>query len=67
MRVVGVAAGRPLDGAVPAFSERRIPLRRAGTPEEIAEAVFFVASDEAAFMVGETLRVDGGWTADHLF
>ncbi len=64
VRVVGVAAGLPLDEAV---SERRIPLRRAGMPEEIAEAVFFVASDEAAFMVGETLRVDGGWTAYHLF
>jgi NAD(P)-dependent dehydrogenase (short-subunit alcohol dehydrogenase family) len=35
--------------------------------EEIAEAVFFVASDEASFIVGETMRVDGGWTAYHLF
>lgn len=68
VRVVGVAAGLPPDrDPAAAISERRIPLRRAGTPEELAEAVFFVASDEAAFIVGETLRVDGGWTAYHLF
>lgn len=39
---------------------RRIPLRRAGRPHEQAAAVLFLASDEAAFISGQTLIVDGG-------
>lgn len=40
-----------------------VPLKRAGTPEEIAEAIVFVASQKASFMTGEVLRVNGGRTA----
>lgn len=40
-----------------------IPLRRPGWPNDIAAAVLFLASDEAGFITGQTIAVDGGWTA----
>ena len=40
-----------------------IPLHRMGTPDEIAEAIVFLASDKAAFITGATLAADGGATA----
>jgi 3-oxoacyl-[acyl-carrier protein] reductase len=37
-----------------------IPLGRTGKPEEIAAAVVYLASDEAAYITGQALRVNGG-------
>jgi NAD(P)-dependent dehydrogenase (short-subunit alcohol dehydrogenase family) len=40
-----------------------VPLKRGGRPEEIADAIVFVASDKAAFITGQIIRVNGGKTA----
>ena len=37
------------------------PLNRIGTPEDAAEAIFFLASDKAGFITGQVLSVDGGF------
>ena len=41
----------------------RLPIKRFGTSEEIAAAVVYFASDEAAYTTGATLYIDGGWLA----
>ena len=50
--------------SLPAKDERRdsVPLRRYGTSEEIAATIAFLASDDAAYITGQNLRVDGGLT-----
>jgi 3-oxoacyl-[acyl-carrier protein] reductase len=53
------AQGMALADAV-AASERSIPLRRYGTPEEFAVLATFLCSDQAGYVTGEQLRVDGG-------
>jgi NAD(P)-dependent dehydrogenase (short-subunit alcohol dehydrogenase family) len=51
----------------PEFMEayrRRLPLRRLGKPEDVAGAFAFLASDDAAFITGETIVIDGGQLAE---
>lgn len=48
--------------AAEAEIKKRIPVRRLGKPEDIAQAVAFLASDEASYITGQVLRVDGGLT-----
>ena len=67
VRVNAVAPGFISTEMITAMPEKvlegmksRTPLRRLGDPRDIANAYLFLASDEAAFITGETLRVDGG-------
>jgi NAD(P)-dependent dehydrogenase (short-subunit alcohol dehydrogenase family) len=46
------------------FLESQVPNKRIGTPEEIANAIVFISSDKASYIVGASLAVDGGMTAD---
>ena len=48
--------------AVKAEVLKLIPLRRFGTPEDVARAVLFLASEDASYITGATLVIDGGWT-----
>ena len=38
----------------------RVPMRRLGKPEEVAAAVLFLASAQASYITGSTLKIDGG-------
>ena len=51
-------AGESLDAL-----RARQPIGRLGTPEEIAESIWYLASDEAGFVTGSALVIDGGLTA----
>ena len=56
------ALGGPMGDRLRRYSTSHL-VGRLGYPEEIARSVAFLASDDAAFVTGETLRVDGGFTA----
>ena len=43
-----------------AAAATQIPVQRVGHPEDIANAIAFLASDQASFITGQTLYVDGG-------
>ncbi len=51
------------DAEVRAAFNRFIPMQRYGTPEEIAAAAAFLCSDDASYITGHTLAVDGGFLA----
>jgi 3(or 17)beta-hydroxysteroid dehydrogenase len=54
---------RTADPEVRAKMLQQVPMGRAGRPEEVANAVLFLASDEASYITGAELYVDGGYLA----
>jgi len=54
------------EAAIQELVERQVPLGRQGTAEEIADAVAFLCSDDARYITGHALVVDGGLTATNL-
>lgn len=66
-----IDSGRPdieqykQDPAVMQFWRDMTVLDRLGRPEEVAAAALFLASDEASYITGQNLAVDGGWTIGH--
>lgn len=59
----GSVPKRQVDEALDQLAATQIPLRRLGTPDDVAGAAAFLASDDAAFVTGVALPVDGGWLA----
>ena len=55
--------GRAVEPRWLEYSHARTPLPRLGRSEDVANAALFLASDEASFITGENLMVDGGWMA----
>ncbi len=52
------------DEFVNAYIQNKIPLRRTGKPEEVAAVIAFLASDDASFVHGDAILIDGGQLAD---
>ena len=55
--------GRAVEPRWISYSEARTPAPRLGTPLDVARAALFLASEEASFVNGHNLMVDGGWMA----
>lgn len=63
LEVGRLLAGSDDPAAMRSSLEARQPIGRLGTPEEVAGAALYLASDQAAFITGTGLMLDGGWTA----
>ncbi len=62
-KILTSVASHPVDSDRLAYSKARTPWARLGRPSDVANAVLFLASDQATYITGENLMVDGGWMA----
>lgn len=62
-KILTGAPGLAVDPARVENARRRTPWPRFGTPDDVANAAVYLASDRATFMTGSNLVVDGGWLA----
>jgi len=66
VRVNTISPGGILDNQPLSFQEAynsKVPMRRMGRPQDIAGVVAFLLSDDAGYITGQNIIVDGGWTA----
>lgn len=66
IRVNAVSPGGIFDHQTESFVDRyekKVPLRRMGVPEDISPSVAFLLSDDAKYITGQNLIIDGGWTS----
>jgi 3-oxoacyl-[acyl-carrier protein] reductase len=60
---VGAREGKTGEQALSEFVMANIPMERVGMPEEVASVVMFLSSDEASYITGAVIPIDGGLTA----
>jgi NAD(P)-dependent dehydrogenase (short-subunit alcohol dehydrogenase family) len=66
IRVNCMSPGGVFDNQNPIFVnnyEKKVPMRRMGIPQDMADPIVFLLSDSASYITGQNLVVDGGWTA----
>jgi NAD(P)-dependent dehydrogenase (short-subunit alcohol dehydrogenase family) len=66
IRVNAVSPGGIYDNQNELFVQnysKKVPMRRLGTPEDISPTVAFLLSDDAKYITGQNIIIDGGWTA----
>lgn len=53
--------GKPIPDNIMDNYKSQIPAKRPGTPEEVANAIFFLLSKDSGYITGEVLNINGGW------
>jgi NAD(P)-dependent dehydrogenase (short-subunit alcohol dehydrogenase family) len=62
-KIITGKPGTAMDPSALDYSRRRTPMPRLGRPDDVANAALFLASDQATYITGVNLLVDGGWMA----
>lgn len=62
-KIITGKPGAAMDASALDYSRRRTPMPRLGRPDDVANAALFLASDQATYITGVNLLVDGGWMA----